>query len=539
VRGLSMLNTDEVTFRSPYPDVAIPDSSFDQFLLARAREFGDRPALIEGPSGRSISYAQLAEDVRHVAAGLSERGFRQRDVFAIFCPNVPEYATTFLAVSSLGGINTTINPLYTVDELAFQLNDAGARYLLTVPAFVDKAFEAVKMSKVEQVFVLGPAAAGTIPFSALLGSRAEPPRITINPAEDVVALPYSSGTTGLPKGVMLTHRNLVSNICQFDAVCQIRSDDRILAVLPLYHIYGLVVVMADGLYRGAAVVTLPRFELEGFLQTVQDQHISVACLVPPIILALAKHPLVDRYNLSRLRMVVSGAAPLGADLERECAERVGCLVRQGYGLTETSPVTHCSASLDALEVRPGSVGPVIPNTECKIAEPVTGEALGPRREGEVWIRGPQVMKGYLNNPEATAQMLRPGGWLRTGDLGYVDEHGLLYLVDRIKELIKYKGFQVAPAELEAVLLRHPAVADAAVIPVPDEEAGEIPKGFVVLKPGAAATHDKLTQFVARNVAPYKKIRRLEVLEQIPKSASGKILRRVLVERERAIQQVPV
>jgi acyl-CoA synthetase (AMP-forming)/AMP-acid ligase II len=534
-----MDNHNESIFRSPYADVPIPDVSFDQFLLAHASEFGERSALIDGPSGRTISYAQLAEDVRHVAAGLAGHGFRQGNVFAIFSPNVPEYATMFLAVSRLGGINTTINPLYTVDELAFQLNDAGASYLLTVPPLVDKAFEAAKRSGVERIFVLGDAPAGTRPFADLLAGRGEPQAVRINPAQDVVVLPYSSGTTGLPKGVMLTHRNLVANICQFDALGAICADDRIVGILPFYHIFGMVVAMSGGLFRGATVVTLPRFKLESFLQTLQDQSITVADLVPPIILALAKHPLVDKYDLSKLRLIVSGAAPLGADLEQACAERIGCMVRQGYGLTETSPATHSSVGLGPSECRAGSVGPALANTEYKIVDPSTGQALRPRREGEVWIRGPQVMKGYLNNPEATAQMLQADGWLRTGDLGYADEDGFLYLVDRIKELIKYKGLQVAPAELEAVLLTHPAVADAAVIPLPDEEAGEIPKAFVVLKPHSTATAIELMEFVAVRVAPYKKIRQLEIAEQIPKSSTGKILRRVLIEREREARTVAV
>ncbi len=250
------------------------------------------------------------------------------------------------------------------------------------------------------------------------------------------------------------------------------------------------------------------------------------------MLALAKHPLVEQYDLSSINMIVSGAAPLSEELATAVAQRLGCRVKQGYGLTETSPVTHVNPD-DPARIKPGAVGTVIRNTECKIIDTQTEEELGVNQEGEVLIRGPQVMKGYLNNPEATAATIGNEGWLRTGDIGYVDEDGYLYVVDRVKELIKYKAYQVAPAELEALLLTHAAIADVAVIPSPDEEAGEVPKAFVVLKSGATATAEEIMSFVAERVAPTKKIRRLEFTDEIPKALSGKILRRVLVEKERA------
>jgi acyl-CoA synthetase (AMP-forming)/AMP-acid ligase II len=299
-------------------------------------------------------------------------------------------------------------------------------------------------------------------------------------------------------------------------------------VLPFFHIYGMNVLMNMCLHAGATIVTMPRFDLESFLRIIQDHRVTVAFLVPPIVLALAKHPLVDHYDLSSIRSIFSGAAPLGADLAEACGERVGCSVRQGYGLTETSPVTHRNLETG---VRAGSIGRLIPNTECKIVDPTNGAELGPNGRGELLIRGPQVMKGYLNNPAATAAAIDPNGWLRTGDIGYADADGYFYIVDRAKELIKYKGYQVAPAELEAILITHPAVADAAVIPVPDEEAGEIPKAFVAL--GGAVSDDELMRYVAERVAPFKRIRQVQVVDEIPKSAAGKILRRVLIEQERA------
>lgn len=526
-----------MAFRSAYPDVMIPDAAFTPFVLQRAEKIADKTALIDGATGRRISYGELLRDIHRVAANLSARGFRPRDVFAIYSFNLPEYVTIFHAVSLLGGINTLINPLYTPEEVANQLKDSGAKYLITVPQLLDKALEAARKANVLEVFIFG--SAGTedsaheaTAFDALLtGDAFDVPHVEINAGEDIVALPYSSGTTGLPKGVMLTHRNLVANLLQCETLNFVSEKDTLVCVLPLFHIYGLMVIMSLGLYHGCTLVTMPRFDLEKFLHNLQEHRVTLAHVVPPIILALAKHPLVDNYDLSSLHTIFSGAAPLGESLINECTARLGCHIRQGYGMTETSPVTHGSPC-DPAQVKPGSIGTLVPNTECKLVDPATGlEVTAHRGEGEICIRGPQVMKGYLNRPEATAQTLDDDGWLHTGDIAYADEDGHFFVVDRVKELIKYKGFQVAPAELEAVLLSHPQVADAAVIPKRDEEAGEVPKAFIVLK--SPVELEEIKAFVAERVAPHKKIRHIEVIEQIPKSASGKILRRVLVERERA------
>jgi acyl-CoA synthetase (AMP-forming)/AMP-acid ligase II len=287
------------------------------------------------------------------------------------------------------------------------------------------------------------------------------------------------------------------------------------------------VIMNSVIHRGGAVVTLPRFDLGQFLATMEYHKVTRAYVVPPIVLALAKHPAVDNFDLSSLKVIMSGAAPLGAELSEACATRLGCLVMQGYGLTETSPVTHINEESEKGN-KPGSIGPPVPNTEAKIVDPESGDERRPNEHGEVWIRGPQVMRGYLNNDAATAATIDGDGWLRTGDVGYVDEDGYFFLVDRLKELIKYKGYQVAPAELEALLVSHPAVADAAVVPASDEEAGEVPRAFIVLN--QPATADELMGYVAERVAPYKKIRHVEFVDEIPKSASGKILRRFLRDR---------
>ncbi len=521
-------------FRSPYQDLEIPDESVTSYVLRHAARLGDKLALVDGGTGQGLSYAHLGVAVGRMAAGLATRGFRRGHVFAISAPNCPEFAIALYAVLSLGGVVTPANPVATAEELALQLNDANATSLLTVPGCLDRALEAVGRSHVREVFVIGEAA-GAAPLASLLEHRGVAPTSDIEPGRDLAVLPYSSGTTGLPKGVELTHANLVANAAQLAVAEPLTDADTLIGVLPFFHVYGMTVLLNYALSVGATVVTLPRFELEPCVQAMQTYAVTYPYLAPPLVLALAKQPVVERYDLSRLGIITCGAAPLNGDVAAACAERLGCSVKQGYGLTEASPVTHIAPPTPD-RANPASVGPLLPSTEGKIVDPATGAELGVGEQGEIWVRGPQVMRGYLNRPEATVAMIDADGWLRTGDIGYADGEGSFYIVDRLKELIKVKGFQVAPAELEGILLAHPAVADAAVIPCPDEEAGEVPKAFVVLK--AAATSEDLIAYVAARVAPYKRVRSLEFIDSIPKSASGKILRRVLVERERAGGWVP-
>ncbi|HEY6118663.1 MAG TPA: AMP-binding protein, partial [Pyrinomonadaceae bacterium] len=302
-------------FSSPYPDVEIPEIPLVTFVLQRAAELGDKPALIEAPTGRTITYAQLDQSIRRVASSLARKGFGKGDVLGILSPNVPEYAIAFFAVAALGGIVTPINPLYTAHEIGLQLNDAGARLLIAGPAFVDKAQQAAVDSKVEELFVFGNSERAT-PFASLLEGSGELPKVEIDPRNDLVVLPYSSGTTGLPKGVMLTHYNLVANLCQMDGLDYFSENDTLICVLPLFHIYGLVVILNMGLHMGATIVMMPRFDLEDFLQAARDFDVSLAHLVPPILLSLSKNPIVDKYHLPRLKMIFSGAAPLGEELTR-------------------------------------------------------------------------------------------------------------------------------------------------------------------------------------------------------------------------------
>ena len=514
---------------APEPDVEIPDADLTSFVLEHAESRADKPALIDGPSGRTLTYAQLAQSIRALAAGLDARGFGKGDVLAIYMPNLPEYAVVLHGVASTGGRCTTMNPLYTANEVAHQLEDSGARFLVTVGPMLEVAREAAAKAGIEEVFVVGEAE-GATPIAELLGDPSKAPSPEIDPDGDLAVLPYSSGTTGLPKGVMLSHRNLVANLSQMHVALPIGEDDVLVGVLPFFHIYGMVVIMNQGLRAGATIVTMPRFDLGQFLGLIQEHGVTRTYVVPPIALALAKHPLIDEYDLSSIETIMSGAAPLGAELAESVAKRLGCTVIQGYGLTETSPVTHVIRPHG--ENRPGSIGQAIPNTECRLVDPESGQDVGEGEPGELWIRGPQVMKGYLNNDEATRHTIDDDGWLHTGDIGTVDSDGFFQIVDRLKELIKYKGFQVAPAELEALLITHPEVQDVAVIGVPDEECGELPKAYVVPS-GEAVDADALMQWCGERVSPQKKVRLVETIDAIPKSASGKILRRELKEREKA------
>jgi acyl-CoA synthetase (AMP-forming)/AMP-acid ligase II len=531
-----------VALASRYPDVEIPELSVPQFVLAGVAERADRPALIDGLSGETITHGELAFYVERLAAALHARGLRKGDVVAVFSPNTIWYPVVFHGIAAAGCIISPVNALYTPEEIAFQLKDSGAKVLVTVSPFLERALAATEKSPVDEVIVMD-GAEGHTSLRDLLSSDAPAVQVDIDPANDLVTLPYSSGTTGLPKGVMLTHRNLVANVSQSRPLAGVQEgEERIVAVLPFFHIYGLTVLMNQGLQWGGAVVTLPRFDLEQFLRVIQDHKITRAFVAPPIVLALAKHPLVDQFDLSSLRSVTSGAAPLDESLAQAAQDRLrkgaatGTSVGQGYGMTELSPVSHTTpeAGLEpagAGDTPKGTVGFALPNTECRLIDPTTGEDAAPGERGELWVRGPQVMKGYLNNPQATAGTLDDEGWLHTGDVAIVDDEGRYTVVDRVKELIKYKGYQVAPAELEAVLLSNPEIADAAVIGVVDADSGEeLPKAFVVRAPGSEITAEAVQAYAAERLAPHKKIRLVEFIEQVPKSAAGKILRKDLKSR---------
>ncbi len=516
-------------FRSPLPDQEIPEIPLTSYVLQHAESMAGEPAMIDGPTGRAYTFDQLSDHIHRLAGGLTAAGYGAGSTVGIMAPNLPEYAIVFHAVAVAGGTVTTINPTYGPEEVQFQLNDAGAELLVTIPDFVATAKAASEGTAVARIAVIGDSSDDTVtPLGELYGDAIE--QVPIDVGEQVVVLPYSSGTTGLPKGVMLTHHNLVANLAQSRPVLDYGENEMALAVLPFFHIYGMQVLMNGLLAEGVGVVTMPRFDMEQALGLIEQHKVTQFFAVPPIVLGLAKHPAVDNFDLSSLRKIFCGAAPLGAELGEEAAERIGCAVVQGYGMTELSPISHATAGDD---VKAGSSGITVPNTECRLVDE-NGEDQGVDGRGELWVRGPQVMKGYLNNPEATAATIDDDGWLHTGDVAVIDADGHTYIVDRVKELIKYKGFQVPPAELEALIVTHPAVADVAVIGIPDDEAGELPRAYVVLKPGMEATAEELRAFVAEHVATYKQIRQVVFTDEIPKSASGKILRRFL--RDQALAE---
>jgi len=501
----------------PLKDVSITERLF-QGLEGRS----DDVVLTDGPTGREITAAALMEQIRCLAGGLVARGQGKGTVIALMAPNMPEFVTVFHGAAFAGATITTVNPTYTAEELRHQLSDSGAALLVTVPAFLDTARAGMEGTDVSEVIVIGEAEEG-VPLAALIGEPLSQ-QAAVDLDHDILCLPYSSGTTGLPKGVMLSHRNLVVNVDQALPNILIKPGDVTVAFLPFFHIYGMTVLMNLYPAAGGGLVTMPRFDLPLFLELIQKHRARDLYIVPPVALALAKHPLVDSYDLSSVERMVSGAAPLGGEIAEAAAERIGCDFVQAWGMTELSPIGTFSPIGAA---RVGSVGQAVGSTDIRIVDPETHQDLGRNMEGELWLRGPQVMMGYLGRTEATADTLTKDGWLRTGDLASVDADGYVTIHDRLKELIKVKGFQVAPAELEAVLLMHPDVADAAVIGAPDAEAGERPVAHVVRKPTTSVDADTLKAHVLEHLAHYKALAAVHFIDTIPKSASGKILRRLL------------
>lgn len=507
-------------YKSPHPDVVIPETPLAPWVMEHFDEYGDRPALIEGETGRTITYHELGQRIRSFAAGLQDAGLAPGEVIAIYAPNSPEYAIAALGISLAGGVFTTANPLYTEDELTKQLKDSGAGRLITVRAFYDKAARAAQSLALPEPIVIGEPS-----FDAIYAYHA-PIRVTPDVRHDTAGLLYSSGTTGVAKGVMMTHYNMVAACAQVHGVEPYVPGETIVNFLPFFHIYGLQIIMNCCLRSGITLVTMARFDLESYLKLTQQHRPVRAYWVPPVAIAFAKSPLIDQYDLSSLQTALAGAAPLGEEIARAVEQRLGIDMRQGYGMTETSTIittTPRGWKRDSLD----TVGVPTCNMAIRLVDPVTLVDVAAGERGEVWCTGPNIMKGYLNRPDATAEMITPDGWLRTGDIGVMGADGNLRIVDRVKELIKFKGLQVAPAELEALLLGHSDIADAAVIGVRDEEAGEIPLAFIVRKNGAALTEQQVMDYVAARVAPHKRVRRVEFSDQIPKSPSGKILRRVL------------
>ncbi len=418
--------------------MVIPSGTLSGYVLRRAEALGGKTAIRDAATGDTLSYAQLAGAVRSFAAGLAGRGFGRGSVLAILAPNILEYPVVFHGATSAGGAVTTLNPMWTAGEIVGQLCSSRASWLVTVPALAETA-KAAACDGLEIIVTGGEHIPGTVSYSSLLADRTAPVP-AIDPAVDLAALPYSSGTTGLSKGVMLTHRNLLASMAVLDPAVHVREDDVALAVLPFFHIYGMNAIMNPALAAGATLVTMARFELGAFLRAIEQHRVTILYAVPPIINALARHPAVADADLSSVRWIMSAAAPLDAQTASACAQRVGCGLFQAYGMTEASPAVTATPVYDDAPFN--SVGIVLPNTECKIVDAVTGQALGPGQDGELLFRGPQIMRGYLDDPASTAGAFDSDGFYRSGDIGHIDAEGRVFVVDRSKELIKYKGYQV-------------------------------------------------------------------------------------------------
>lgn len=536
---------EETVFRSKLPDIDIPTHlPLHDYCFSRAAEAAGAPCLIAAATGRTYTYAETRLLCRKAAACLHGLGVAQGDRVMLLLQNSVEFVLAFFGASFLGAVTTAANPFCTPQEIHKQFSASGAKVVVTHSAYVAKlrhdAFPRIGVdgNALTVLTIDGDAAdtpEGCLAFWELLtsGDGDALPEVSISP-DDPVALPFSSGTTGLPKGVVLTHGGQVTNVAQqvdgANPNLYMREGDVALCVLPLFHIFSLNSVLLCAMRAGAAVMLMPKFEMGAMLEGIQRWRVTVAAVVPPLVLALAKNPALEKYDLSSIRIVLSGAAPLGKDLVDALRARVPQAVfGQGYGMTEAGPVlSMCPAfAKEPAPAKPGSCGTVVRNAELKVVDPDTGLSLGRNLPGEICIRGPQIMKGYLNDPEATARTIDVHGWLHTGDIGYVDDDDEVFIVDRVKELIKFKGFQVPPAELEALLVAHPSIADAAVVPQKDEAAGEVPVAFVVRAADADIAEDAIKEFISKQVVFYKRLHKVYFTPSIPKSASGKILRREL------------
>ncbi|KAI0871444.1 hypothetical protein GGS24DRAFT_492227 [Hypoxylon argillaceum] len=541
-----------------YEDIDIPNVDLWAFLFERKdKPWPDNKEIyIDAVTKRSYTWLQVKNTAIEFGRGLrSQWGFKKGDVLGFFTPNSVDYAPVFFGAHYVGGAASTANPTYTAKELAFQMKDSGAKGIVTQLPMLSVAQEAARAIGLpeDRIILLGDARDPSGKFkhfteikpTGLLGAfNLGPTRV--DPKTDLAFLVYSSGTTGLPKGVQLTHFNIISNITQLDYVDRFNGiyhtggpdgqGDKQLAILPFFHVYGLTCIALTGIRIGLPVIILPKFELEKACQAIQEFGITFASVPPPVVLALAKHPAVSKYDLSTVKFMNSGAAPLGRDLVEMVWDRLTIPIMQGYGLSETSPTLTKGVIADWKRYN-GSAGKLLPNIEAMIVD-LEGKELPIGKEGELWVKGPNVFPGYLNRPELQNDTFSEDGYFKTGDIGYFDDRGNLYITDRLKELIKYKGFQVAPAELEAILQGHKDIADACVIPAHDRQREtEVPRAYLVLKPGIPRDDSKaqeITAWLDSRVAEHKKLRGgIRFIDEIPKNASGKLLRRVLKDIAKA------
>ncbi|KAG6590952.1 4-coumarate-CoA ligase [Phytophthora cinnamomi] len=536
--SLSFRHFSMIVHESPHPDVEFPDKTIWDIVTDQLSANADKPAFIDGITHERVTFKQLHERARKLAISLAKDGVKKGDAVIVHSFNCLDYPTAVLALISLGAVCSPASYMFLPDELAVQIKAAKARYIITHKELEETAVVAAKLCKLEKKFIytmgFGEGVGeGLKSFDELIQHRDDSFLFEKIDPESNVLLPFSSGTTGVPKGVALSARNTLCNALQINHVENLGGSS--LGLMPFFHIYGIM-LMHLSIYQGAAKVILPRFEPETFLNALSTYKIRVAHIAPPLALFLAHNPVVDKYDISATEFLVSAGAPMGKEVVKLVKDRLKIAVKQTYGATETAPGVNYAEEMNC---KPGSVGRLLPNTQLRVKCTTTDKDLGVGEHGELLYKGPQVMLGYSNNAEANKNVFTEDRFLRTGDIGFIDEDGFVFIVDRLKEMIKYKGHQVAPAELEDVLNNHPQISDACCVRGKDAFGEEIPKAFVVLKDptnAAGLSEEDVMDFVASKVAPFKKVRQVEFIEAIPKSATGKILRRELQTHENQHQR---
>jgi len=543
----------EIPHHLQYEEVSLQET-----LRRTAKKFPDRPAVHF--MGKEVPYRKLFESSLKLANYLRKIGLQKGDRVAVMLPNTPQTFISFYGILFAGGIVVQVNPLFTEREIAFQLKDAGAKFIIVLDMLFNRVKNVEKETDLRHIIVTG--IKDYLPFPKNLlypmvqkRQKTVPPKVEhegrhhlfaeimkraeakdipdeVNPKEDVAILQYTGGTTGFPKGVMLTHFNLYANAKMCDAWMYKfkEGEGATLGVLPLFHVYGLTTVLVFPVMKGDMAILLPRFDAGEVLKTIDKLKPKVFPGAPTMYIGLLNHPDLEKYDLSSIEVCLSGSAPLPVEVQQQFEKLSGGKLVEGYGLTESSPVTHANFLWDNERVK-GSIGVPWPDTDAKIVSLSTGETLPPGEIGELAVKGPQVMKGYWNRPEETEQALKDG-WLMTGDLGYMDENGYFYIVDRKKDMIIAGGYNIYPREVEEVLYEHPAVKEAVVAGVPDPYRGETVKAYIVLKEGQRVTEEELDRFARKQLAAYKVPRIYEFRDELPKTAVGKILRRQLVEEEK-------
>jgi len=513
---------DGPTLAEPLPALTLP-----RFIRLQARRWPGALALTDAAGEHALTYGGLDHQIGRCAAGLAAAGLQPGDTFVMCCANSAAWVVVALAALAAGARVSGANPAHTAAELAHQLRDAHARFVFTEPRLLATVRQAAAAAGCRSLVVDTPAP-GALSLADLLACTAAEPEV-LRDARATALLPYTSGTTGMPKGVVLSHRAVVANICQLRQATSWGAHSVVLALLPIFQATGFVLTTLTALACGARVVTLPHFEPQAFLQALATHRVSDAVVAPPVMRFLAAHPMVDGFDLGALRLVASLGAPLPAAVQAQAAQRLGCACTQGYGMTEA---TACLAlGLSGQEMRPGSTGRLLPGTQCRVIDPDTGHDQPRGRPGELWFRGPQLFTGYLGRPQVTAPTPTPDGWLRSGDLGRIDADGFVFIGDRLDELIEVKGQQVVPADLEALLLTHPEVVDAAVIGRPDERAGARPVAYLVARGTLDTT--ALLAWTAERVASHQQLAEVVLVDAIAKTPSGKLMRRVLRAQDAA------